>query len=399
MANTLELRQKRAALVAEARTILDAAEKENRDLTAEENEKYDRIMAEVDKLARDIEREERLANIERELDQIQRPIAARKEQPGDGQEQRAARATDEYRSAFWTQFRHGKQALMADEYRALAIGTDAAGGFLVPQDFERRIIDLLPEENVMRTLATVIATASDREIPVVASHGQAYWTAEEGSFTESDDAFSQKLLSAHKLTVLMKISEELLQDAAFDLEAYTAREFARRAGVKEEDAFVAGDGNGKPRGVILDAQTGVTAASATAVAADELIDLFHSVKRPYRARATWLMNDSTVKAIRKLKDSNNEYLWQPGLQAGQPDRLLGRPVMVSAAMPVIAANAKSIAFGDFSYYWIADRQGRVFQRLSELYATTGHVGFRAYQRVDGVLVLAEAVKVLVHPVA
>ena len=397
MPNALELRQKRAALVAEARAILEAAEKENRDLTAEENEKYDRIMADVDKLAKDIEREERVANLEREIAKPQGTVAARKEQPGDGQEQRAGRSADEYRRAYWVQFRHGKQALTAEEYRALNIGTDAAGGFLVPTDFERRIVDILSEENVMRSLATVITSSSDRQIPVVASHGQAYWTAEEGSYTESDDTFAQKLLSAHKLTVLMKISEELLQDSAFDLETYTAREFARRAGVKEEDAFVAGDGTGKPRGVILDAQTGVTAASATAIAADELIDLFHGLKRPYRARATWLMNDSTVKAIRKLKDTTNEYLWQPGLQAGQPDRILGRPVLASAAMPAIGTGAASIIFADFSYYWIADRQGRVLQRLNELYSATGHVGFRAYQRVDGVLVVPEAAKKLVHP--
>jgi HK97 family phage major capsid protein len=399
MDKILEMRQKRAALVKQAREILDRAEAEKRDLLAEEEQQYNNIMDEVDRLGKAIEREERQQALERELAQSQGTIAAHAYQPGDDGDVRNADpcATKEYRAAYWQQFRHGKQALTAEEYRALNVGTDAAGGFLVPQDFERRIIDILMEENVMRTLATVITSSSDRQIPVVASHGQAYWTAEEGSFTESDDSFGQKLLSAHKLTVLMKISEELLQDSAFDLETYVASEFARRAGVKEEDAFVAGDGVGKPRGVILDAQTGVTAASATAVAADELIDLFHSLRRPYRNRATWLMNDSTVKAIRKLKDTNGDYMWQPGLQAGQPDRLLGRPVAVSAAMPAIGAGAKSIAFGDYSFYWIADRQGRVFQRLNELYATTGHVGFRAYQRVDGVLVLPEAVKVLVHP--
>jgi len=400
MDKILEMRQNRAALVQQARELLNRAEDEKRDLTAEENEQYERIMADVDKLGNQIEREERQQRLEKELAQSRGTIAGGKEQPGDNETRDDNPcATKEYRSAYWQQFRHGKQALTAEEYRALTVGTDAAGGFLVPTEFERRVVDMLMEENVMRSLATVITSSSDRQIPVVASHGQAYWTAEEGNYTESDDAFGQKLLSAHKLTVLMKISEELLQDSAFDLEAYTAREFARRAGVKEEDALVAGDGVGKPRGVILDAQIGVTAASATAIAADELIDLFHSLKRPYRARASWLMNDSTVKAIRKLKDTDGQYIWQPGLQSGEPDRLLGRPVAVSAAMPLIGANNKPIAFGDFSYYWIADRQGRVFQRLNELYATTGHVGFRAYQRVDGVLVLPEAVKALVHPAA
>lgn len=402
MKEILRLRQERAELIAHAREILDKAETENRNLTVEENQDYEATMAKIDERGNQIERKERQmrqAKLEKELAMVQDTVAARAYQPDDdgGDSNTDLKATKEYRTAYWLQFRHGKQALTAVEYRALKEGTDAAGGYLVPTDFERRLIDLLPEENVMRTLATVISTASDREIPVVSSHGQAYWTAEEGSYTESDETFVQKLLTAHKLTVLMKISEELLQDAAFDLEAYVAREFARRAGVKEEDAFVIGDGSGKPKGVIQDAETGITAASATAIAANELIDLFHSLKRPYRVRATWLMNDDTVKAIRQLKDANGQYLWQPGLQAGQPDRILGRPVAVSPAMPTIGSNAKSIAFGDFSYYWIADRQGRIFQRLSELYATTGHVGFRAYQRVDGVLTLAEAIKVLKHP--
>lgn len=402
MPNALELRQKRAALVAEARAILEAAEKEKRELAAEETEKYDRIMAEVDKLAKDIEREERVASLEREIAKPQGTVAARKEQPGDGQEQRDLRASDEYRGAFWKNFRHGKQALMGEEYRALNVGTDGAGGYLVPTEFERTLIEKLTQENVIRSLATIIESSTDRQIPVVETEGVAYWTAEQAAFTESDDAFGQKLLSAHKLTVLMRVSEELLQDSAFDLEAYVARKFAKRAGMKEEDAFVVGDGVGKPRGVTLDCQVGVTAASATAVAADEVIDLLYSLGRPYRLRSTWLVADSTVKALRKLKDADNQYIWQPGLQSGEPDRLLGRPLVVSAAMPAIGASNKSILIGDFSYYWIADRvgaAGRVFQRLNELYATTGQVGFRAYQRVDGLLALPEAVKALQHPAA
>ncbi len=146
--------------------------------------------------------------------------------------------------------------------------------------------------------------------------------------------------------------------------------------------------------MLLDAQVGKTTASGTAIAADELIDLFHALKPPYRARATWLMHDSTVAAVRKLKDANNQYIWQPGLQAGQPDMLLGRPVRVSRYMPEIALDAKTVAFGDFSYYWIADRQSIGIQRLVELYAANGQVGFRMFTRVDGRLALAEAVQVL-----
>lgn len=402
--DVLELRQKRAALVKQARDLLDRADTENRALTAEEEQQYERIMAEVDAIGKRIEMEERQKALERELSQSLGTVAARRDQPGAYEHRGGSRrATEEYRDAFWTYFRHGERLLLPDQarmlvqVRALAVGTDSAGGYLVPEEFERRLIDRLEEENVMRRLATVVTTSGDRNIPIVDTHGEAYWTGENQAFTESDDSFTKKVLGAHKLTVMMRVSEELLQDAAFDIEQYVQREFARRAGVKEEEAFVAGDGNGRPRGVVLDAQVGVTAASATAIATDELLDLYHALKRPYRARATWLMNDATVKAVRKLKDNDGQYIWAPGLQAGEPDRLLGRPVAISPAMPIIGAGNRSVLFGDFSFYWIADRAGRVFQRLSELYAANGQVGYRAWQRVDGCLVLPEAVQALAHP--
>ena len=223
--------------------------------------------------------------------------------------------------------------------------------------------------------------------------------SEEGAYTESDDSFAQVSIGAYKLGTMIKVSEELLNDSVFDLESYIAREFARRIGTKEEEAFFTGDGTGKPLGILAasgGAETGVTAASATAVTADELMDLFYSLKSPYRKNAVWILNDSTIKAIRKLKDNNGQYLWQPSLVAGTPDTILGRPVKTSAYMPAIAAGAKTIAFGDFSYYWIADRQGRSFKRLNELYAANGQVGFLGSQRVDGKMILPEAVKVLVQ---
>ena len=124
------------------------------------------------------------------------------------------------------------------------------------------------------------------------------------------------------------------------------------------------------------------------------MDLFYSLKSPYRKNAIFTMNDATVKAIRKLKDGNGQYIWQPSLTAGTPDTILNRPVKTSAYIPTLAAGAKSIAFGDFKYYWVADRQGRSFQRLNELYAANGQVGFKATQRVDGKLILPEAIKVM-----
>src|SRR5690606_18035326 len=199
--------------------LLDQAEAEDRSLTAEEQEQWDRIMADVDALAQTIEREERLATVENELAQPieSRGLAMRPATEGD-QENRA-NAGPEYRAAWGAWMRHGKNMLGPDEYRALNRGTDSAGGYLVPHELERRLVQALEDENVMRTLATVVTMDTDRDVPIEEDTGEAYWTAEEGEYAESDARFSQKTLRAHKLTRLMRISEELLQDAAFDLEA------------------------------------------------------------------------------------------------------------------------------------------------------------------------------------
>jgi phage major capsid protein, HK97 family len=204
-------------------------------------------------------------------------------------------------------------------------------------------------------------------------------------------------IDAHKVGTIIKVSEELLYDSAFDLENYFREEFARRIGDCEEDAFLNGNGTKKPTGLLNatgGAQVGVTAASATAITADELIDLFYSVKSPYRKNAIWVLNDATVRAIRKLKDGNGQYLWQPALREGEFDTILGKKIYTSPFMPTAAAGAKTILFGDLSYYWIGDRQGVTFKRLNERFADYGQVGFLASKRVDGKLVLPEAVKVL-----
>jgi len=334
---------------------------------------------------------------------VNRPLTGK---PGgradaDDGEDKTGRASDDYRKNFWNAMR--SKAPMPAVTNALQVGTDSEGGYLVPDEYERTLVEALEEENIFRQMAKVIKTSSgDRKIPVVASKGTASWIDEEGAYPESDDSFGQVSIGAYKLGTMIKVSEELLNDSVFDLQSYISREFARRIGAKEEEAFFTGDGKGKPLGVLAatgGAETGVTAASATAVTADELMDLYYSLKSPYRKKSVWVLNDSTIKAIRKLKDNNGQYLWQPSLTAGAPDMILGRPIKTSAYMPAIAAGAKTIAFGDFSYYWIADRQGRSFKRLNELFAATGQVGFLASQRVDGKMILAEAVKVLVQKAA
>ena len=232
---------------------------------------------------------------------------------------------------------------------------------------------------------------------MVASPGTANWVEETGEIPETTETFGQKHIGAHKLTALIKVSEELLNDSAFDLEDYFRREFARRISNAEELAFITGDGNGKPTGLFSNdegAELGLTTASATEITADEVINLYYSLRSPYRKKAVWLLNDSTINAIRLLKDKNGQYLWQPALKEGAPDTLLGRPVYTSVAVPSIGAGQKVMAFGDLKYYWIGDREGISFRRLNELYATTGQVGFLATKRVDAKLILPEAIKVM-----
>ncbi len=253
------------------------------------------------------------------------------------------------------------------------------------------------EENIFRQLATVIQTSSgDRKIPIVTSKGEAVWMDEEEAYSLSDDVFGQASLSAYKVGTAIKISEELLNDSAFDLPSYIAKEFARRVGAKEEEAFFVGDGKGKPTGIFADAggaEDGVTTSGA-AITFDDIMELFYSLKSPYRKKAVWVMNDTTVKALRKLKDNTGNYIWNPSVQAGVPDMILNRPYYTSSYVPTLEAGSKAIAFGDFKYYWIGDRQGRTFKRLNEVFAMNGQVGFIASQRVDGRLILPEAVKTL-----
>lgn len=392
----LELREKRNKAWEAAKAFLDSHRTERGTLSAEDDATYDRMEQEITDLGKEISRLERQEAFEKELSQpLNKPLTGRPSVSGMGKE-KTGRASDEYRANFWDAMR--AKTPSAAVYNSLQIGTDSEGGYLVPDEFERTLVEALEEENIFRQLAKIIQTSSgDRKIPVVATKGTASWIDEEGAYPESDDSFGQVSIGAYKLGTMIKVSEELLNDSVFDLEGYISREFARRIGAREEEAFFTGDGTGKPTGILAaagGADIGVTAAGTAAITADELIDLFYSLKSPYRKNAVWLLNDSTVKAVRKLKDNQGQYLWQPSLTAGTPDMILGRPVRTSTYMPAVAAGEKSVAFGDFGYYWIADRQGRSFKRLNELYAATGQVGFLASQRVDGKLILPEAVKVL-----
>lgn len=388
---TLELREKRAKAWEAAKAFLDTHRNGDGLLSAEDDAVYTRMENDITALGKEISRMERADALEMELNKpMNTPLTIKPEAPKTEKE---GRASNEYKKAFWNHIR--KRGGVQD---ALKIGTDSEGGYLVPDEFEHTLISALEEENIIRKFAHVFTTSSGaHKIPIVSTRGSASWVDEEGTIQSDDDAFGQQLIGAHKVATLMKVSEELLADSAFDLESYIKKEFARRIGNAEEEAFLTGDGKNKPTGILdttSGAQLGVTAAAEAAITADEIIDLFYSLRSPYRKKAIWVLNDSTIKLIRKLKDQNGQYLWQPALRDGEFDTILGKRIYTSPFAPVAAAGARTIAFGDFSYYWIGDRQGISFKRLNEKYAETGQVGFLATKRVDGKLILPEAIKVL-----
>lgn len=390
MNKIIELQEKRAKIWKQAKDFLDERQAKSDILSAEDNATYERMEKDVVDLGKEIDRLNKQAAIDNELNQptTNAIVGA----PTLGKE---SGAKDQYDQSFWNMMRGN---VSANVMNALKEGSDSDGGYLVPDEFENQLIQKLHQENVLRSISHVIQTSSgDHKIPVVASEGTASWLDEEAAYTESNSSFGQVTLGAHKLGTLIKVSDELLNDSAFDLTNYISTEFARRLGDSEEEAFLTGNGTGRPTGILNDsngAKDGVTAAAADAITFDELIDLFYSLKEPYRKNAVFLMNDSTVKAVRKLKDQNGQYIWQPSVQLGTPDTILNRPVFTSQYMPTLSAGNKIALFGDFSYYWIADRQGRTFKRLNELYAVNGQVGFLGSQRVDAKTILPEALTTL-----
>ena len=397
MSEIRKMREKRVKLWETAKAFVESRQDANGLLSAEDSATYDKMEADVVEMGKTIERMERQEALDLELDRPTARVIADKPNTPDGKPApKKATATDEYKTAFWRVMRD--KAVHPDVYNVLRIGEDEHGGYLVPDEYQRTLIEALQEQNIFRQLAHVISTSSgDRKIPVAVSKGTAAWIDENAAYPESDDTFGQISISAYKLATMIKVSDELLHDSVFDVPSYIAREFARRIGAAEEEAFFVGDGVGKPTGILSatgGAEIGVTAASATAITFDEVMDLYYSLRSPYRKSAVFIMNDSTVKALRKLKNGNGDYIWQPSVTAGTPDTILNRPVYTSSFVPTLEGSAKPILFSDMHYYWIADREGRRFHRLNELYAPNGQVGFLSSERVDGKLILPEAVKCL-----
>lgn len=381
-----ELIEKRAKVWETAKSFVDTHEDKNGLLSAEDTATYNKMEKEIEDLTSAIDRQRRAEQREVDLSKpLNSPLTSRPYKE-TLTENKSGRATDEYKKAMLSAMRSNFRNIS----NVLQEGVDSDGGYLVPEEYDSRLIDVLEEENIMRSLATTITTSGQHKINIAATKPAAAWIEEGGALSFGDATFDQIYLDAYKLHVAIKVTEELLYDNAFNLENYIITQFGKALGNAEEDAFLNGDGKGKPIG-IFDSKGGgnVLGTLTAAIKSDDMLDLVYGLKRPYRKSSSFIMNDSTLALLRKLKDNNGAYIWQPSYKEGEPDRVLGYAVNTSPYAPTNA-----IAFGDYSYYNIGDRGIRSFAELRELFAGNGMVGFVAKERVDGKLILPEAVQIL-----
>ena len=395
MSKIIDLRNKRNTLWEQTKAFLEEHRNENGLVEASAVEQYNKMASDVKALGEEIERLENQADLDAKL-AAPTSLPVHSDPKTGAKKTNAPTATAEYSEAFWNMLRN--RGNYAEVMNALSVGEDPKGGYTVPDEFERQLVESLEENNIFRGLATVIRTSSGtRKIPIAEDSGEASWIDEGEEIPEADTTFGQTTLGAYKMGTMIKISNELLNDSAFDLASYIARRFGVRMGNAEEKAFFTGDGQNKPLGILAEtggAPVGITTATQTAVKFDEVFQLYYALKSPYRKNAQFICNEALLLQLMTLKDKNDNYIWKPSLEVGKPNTLLGRPIVTSAYMPAIAAGAKALLFGDYSYYWVADRQSRTFKRLNELYARTDQVGFISTQRVDGKLILPEAVQAL-----
>ena len=382
----LELRELRNKAWEGAKAFVESRRDKDGLLSAEDATAYAEMEKKVKDYSAEIERMEQMEAMENELNRpVNTPIVTKP--VSDKQiSNKTGRASDAYKNGMLTALRTNFRQVSD----ILQEGVDADGGYLVPEEYDSRLIDTLEEENIMRKLGRVITTSGEHKINIAATKPAAAWVEEGGALTFGDATFSQILLDAHKLHVAIKVTEELLYDNAFGLENYIIDQFGKALANAEEDAFLNGTGVGQPLGLFAKTGGGTTAETLTAaLKADDILNLIYALKRPYRKNASFIINDKNLAVIRKLKDNNGAYMWQPSYQAGEPDKILGYDVHTSAYAPEDA-----IAFGDYSYYNIGDRGTRSFKQLTELFAGNGMIGYVAKERVDGKLILPEAVQIL-----
>lgn len=384
MTNLQNLIEKRAKAWEGAKAFVESKKDKDGLLKEEDVQTYNEMEAKIAQFSSEIERVSRMEQMEKELSKpMNTPLTGKPmaEKMQSEKEQKNAMHKDAMLKALRSNFRQVDNVLQEK--------VDADGGYLVPEEYDSRLIQSLEGENIMRQLGHTLTTSGDHKINIAATTPAAAWIDEGGQLTFGEATFKQALLDAHKLHVAIKVTEELLYDSAFNLENYILEQFGKALANAEEDAFLNGDGTGKPTGVFHQTNGGTYLTEVATLKADDIINLIHALKRPYRKGAVFILNDKTIAAIRKLKDNNGAYMWQPSYQVGEPDRLLGYPVYTSQFAP-----ENKIAFGDFSYYNIGDRGTRSFKQLTELFAGNGMIGFVAKERVDGKLILKEAVQIL-----
>ena len=408
MSKVIELRNKRNTLWEQTKAFLEEHRDENGLVEASAVEQYEKMASDVKALGDEIKRLEDQMEMDAKLSAA--TSAPVHQDPKAGQRDVILRptATAKYSEAFWNMMRGNSSLEVRD---ALSVGVDQNGGYTVPDEFERQLIQALEENNVFRRLAKTIHTNSGtRTIPIAMDNGSASWIEEGAAIQESDMTFSQETLSAFKLGCMVKVTNELLHDSAFDIASYIAQRFGVRFGNAEEDAFINGTGvttnpqvtPSQPTGILttLTASAGNTTDNAETVHFDNIYKLYYSLKSPYRRKASFLCHESLLLQLMLIKDRNGNYIWKPSLDVAKPDTVLGHAIHTSSYMPGITGTVaddggkKVLLFGDFSYYWIADRQNRTLKRLNELYAVTDQVGFIGTQRVDGKLILPEAMQVM-----
>lgn len=442
MSKIAELRAERLKLGLRMREIIDAADAEGREFTAEEQTEHDRLEADFDRLGAQAAREEKQLAREAELGRSAGAFDARATQTNDNSVSEVEERVKAYEGVFGKYIR--RRDLDRDEVRLLnlgrvdardidwgladsetrdqAKGTNTSGGYLVPVAFQRQMQEYLVQAGTVRQLEsapgngpTTLVTGSGENLqwPKVTAHGAASWYGEAGTFTSNDETFGQITFQAYKAGRIVKVSEELLDDNAVDLEGFLARELGRSIGALENHAYIQGTGSGQPTGILTEivnaSTTVVTTASPTAVTADELISLFYQVNPQYRRNGQWMFGDGAIQAIRKLKDSYGRYLidiagGSGGLGGGTGgaagvDTLLGKPVWDDPDVPAFGtATNKFGIFGDWGSYGIRDVgtagplapekgvAGFAVRRLDERYADTMEVGFLAFHRTDGRLI-------------
>ncbi len=421
-----ELLTKRAQIVEAIRALTNATE--GRVMSGEEQAAWERMTNEYDQVQNNIKIQERSASILSEMDapadtEVSTRTAEMRVHPltpqgpaGTAATQNAIRgAADsvdftglhEYERAFDTFLRRGvsnmpaeQRSMLEREYRDLSVGTNTAGGFTVPPGFAQRITDALKAYGGMLDVSNVINTESGQSLvwPSADDTGNVgAILAENNPAPIQDVTFAQKTLSAYMYTSKMvKVSYQLLNDSAFDLNAWLPAKFAQRIGRAVNAHFTLGTGGGtQPVGLVPSLAVGKLGAAGQTltVTIDDLIDLIHSVDPAYRANARFMLSDTTIRAVRKIKDTTGVPIWQPGMQQGVPDTLLGYPITINQDMPVMAPSAKSIAFGDFNAaYVVRQVQGVQVKRFDERFADALQVGFLSFARYDGTVDDANAAK-------